>query len=129
MEFFTKYRRPERAPEINNGPDLVEVGSFRPMSQVIEGMIIAGQRLEASVGGYEFNAGEVVDEAYYDPTREPGYDLADASRDLNIVEQRLRAAEEAAKSPPAPPVPEPPVTTDVGKGGQPPADPASDGVK
>lgn len=127
MEFFTKYRRPERAPEINNGEDLVEVGSFRPMSKVIESMIVAGQRLEASVGGYEFDAEEVVDEVYFDPTREPGYDLADASRDLDIVQQRLRAAQEAAKSSPASPLSQPSAKEASGQGEPSTTEPAAAG--
>ena len=97
------------------------------MSKVIESMIVAGQRLEASVGGYEFDVGEVIDEAYYDPTREPGYDLADASRDLDTIKQRLRAAKEDAKSKAESPIPEPSPDADVGKGGKPSAVPAPNG--
>lgn len=95
MTFFTKYERPPRSGEINSGENKVETGSYRPTNKVIENMILAGKRLEVASAGYEFQPGEVVPDDYSDPTRDPGYDLSDASRDLAGAAQRLADAKAA----------------------------------
>lgn len=92
VTFRTKYNRPPRKAEVFTTEELVETGSYRPVNDVISNMILAGKRLEASVQGYEFSDGEEVPEDYEDPTRTPGYDLADASRDLAAAQERLAYA-------------------------------------
>jgi len=47
---------------------------------------------------YAFPDSEDVDDAFEDPTRGPGFDLADASRTAQYVAERLRAQAEAAKN-------------------------------
>ena len=66
--------------EVNDGETIVEPAGYIPANIKIESMIEAGQRLADFRRGYEFQDGEVIPDDYYDPTRNPGFDLADASR-------------------------------------------------
>ena len=84
MKFYTQFERPEKVNvEKNSGELLVEKGGYIPMKRQIEQFMTSGERLanarKAMSLGYDFAPGEDVDENYYDPTREPGFDLADAS--------------------------------------------------
>ena len=84
MKFYTQFERPEKVNvEKNSGELLVEKGGYIPMKRQIEQFMQSGERLasarKAMSLGYDFAPGEDVDENYYDPTREPGFDLADAS--------------------------------------------------
>ena len=60
-------------------------------------MMIAGQRLVASRNIlYDDPSGEDED-IPIDRTRNPGYDMADASQDMMSVNERLKASQKAAK--------------------------------
>ena len=93
MKFFTKYERPEKENvEKNSGELLVEKGGYIPMKRQIEQFMQSGERLAAArkamTVGYDFGPGEDVDENYYDPTREPGFDLADASAIAQALQEK-----------------------------------------
>lgn len=80
MEFYTQFKRPKDAPEINTGEDICEKTGYVPANVIIENMIYAGQRLDlARSDMYDFKDEEDIDHDYIDPTRAPGFDLADAS--------------------------------------------------
>lgn len=77
---FTQYHRPKDQYEVNNGEDITEKVGYVPANVLIENMIYAGQRLDlARSDMYDFKDEDEVDDEYIDPTRSPGFDLADAS--------------------------------------------------
>jgi len=99
VKLYTQYRRPPKRMEEMTSDTLTESAGYLPSKVQIENLIQAGKRLmEYRKGAYDFPDDKVVDESYEDPTRGPGYDLADASRDAAGVDKRLRAQAAAAKA-------------------------------
>jgi len=100
-KIFDFQNLPPADPEKNDGELVVEIGSYIPAKQQIESFIQSGKNLQAArQGRYDFE-GE-VDEDFTDPTRSPGFDMADASQlllqaEANISEAR-RIAEANAKA-------------------------------
>ena len=85
--FYTKSVRPERCKEVNAGPPLVERSGYVPAKVRIENMMLAGQRLvESRNVRYDFDGD--VDEYFDDPTRSPGFDMADASQMMEAEKLR-----------------------------------------
>lgn len=84
-----------RIKEKNEGPDLVERSGYVPAKKRIESLIEAGARLVESRSQYDF-IGDVIDD-YDDPTRAPGYDMADAFQDGLKAQQRIREIQERQK--------------------------------
>lgn len=73
--------------------------SYVPPNILIEQMIAAGQRLEDYRGElYDFQNDEEIDWDYQDPTRNPGYDPADASEMLIELAKKQKAAMKEAKA-------------------------------
>nr|QJB19761.1 MAG: hypothetical protein [Microvirus sp.] len=83
--------------EENSGDEIVEKAGYIPAKDQIETMINAGQRL-ADARAYEFGPDDDVPDDYYDPTRNPGFDLSDATIMANQADQRLEDAKAAAKA-------------------------------
>lgn len=88
--------------EINEGKILVETAGYIPADAKIESMILAGQRLVDFRQGYEFGDDDDIPDDYIDPTRNPGFDLSDASileaeANARLIEQKqaAKAAKEA----------------------------------
>jgi len=97
---FTQYRRPPKRPEKMDPLTLTESAGYLPSKVQIENLIQAGRRLVAyRKEMYDFPEDSDVDESFEDPTRRPGYDLADASRDRADVTARLRAQARASRNP------------------------------
>lgn len=99
-KIYTQFERPPDDAEVNTGESIVETAGYVPAERQIQSLIDAGVRLEDYRKGCDFVDG--VDTGENDPTREPGFDLADASamsRAANArIEERNRiAAEKAAK--------------------------------
>ncbi|MEM4391963.1 MAG: hypothetical protein QXG67_04170 [Candidatus Nitrosotenuis sp.] len=97
MKFYTQFERPEKVDvEKNSGELLVEKGGYIPMKRQIEQFMSSGERLASARKvmslGYDFAPGENVDENYYDPTREPGFDLADASAIAKALQDKERSS-------------------------------------
>lgn len=84
--------------EVNSGELLTEQAGYIPPKVQIENMILAGQRLDAARGEYDFGEDDEIDEDFIDRTRSSNYDLADASQDLMAVSGRLRDQEAVAKA-------------------------------
>jgi hypothetical protein len=81
MTFNTKYGRPKYEGEYNNGQSNVEKAGYIPPKIQIENLINAGKRLiEHRKNMYDFDEGVADDDNFTDPTRDPGFDMADASR-------------------------------------------------
>lgn len=101
MEFKTNYNRKPEPGEKNSGEKLVESAGYIPADRKIMDMINAGERLQAYRSGYEFNEDEVPD-GYYDPTREPNFDMADASElAINTMEKLSTHVEITPETPTA----------------------------
>lgn len=83
----------------------VEIGSYIPPKKQIESFIQAGIRLkESRAEAYDFPDEESIDDSYVDPTRRPGFDLADASSIMSEKRAKFtkasaerKTAEEASK--------------------------------
>lgn len=83
-------------PEQNSGEEIVETSGYMPTQQRIEQMILAGQRLDqARRESYDFD-GE-IEEDFYDPTRDPNYDMADAFQDGLKVKAKLEEQKKVKK--------------------------------
>ena len=76
----------------NSGEKLVETAGYIPAQKRIENLMLAGQRLVASRQAlYDCQGGEEFDDTIpFDPTRDPGYDLADAAQDSLGIAERLK---------------------------------------
>lgn len=107
MIFQSNYNRTyHSAPEMNYGPTLVVDEGYLSTQELIELMVREGQELVAARKEmHDFPPEVPIDETLpLDPTRQPGYDLADASQALLELEQRAAAATASAPKP----EPEPP---------------------
>jgi hypothetical protein len=90
-EVFHKNYRPDKVIT-DPGKSVVEMTGYISTKQRIEDMMNAGLRLEVARNNqYEFNAEDKVPDDYIDPTRNPGYDLADASAQMAQVNASLEA--------------------------------------
>lgn len=92
MEFNTKYHRKRDELKIFDPQSLVERQGYIPPKVQIENMILAGKRLNDFRMGYEFNSDEIVPDDYMDPTRNPGFDLVDASNLALVANDRLQSS-------------------------------------
>lgn len=102
MEIRSRYKCPPvPGEEPGKGKRMVETGGYIPPEVQIEEMIFAGRRLgEYRKENYDFGADEEIPDDYVDPTRSPGFDMADASAiksDLKTRLQRLKDAQAALK--------------------------------
>lgn len=79
MNFKTPYTTTPDPGETNDGKLIVEVAGYVPQHLRIQQMIDAGERLNNYRKGYDFEDGEDVPDDFYDPTRDRGFDMADAS--------------------------------------------------
>jgi hypothetical protein len=96
MDFYSRSNPPKRKPQKNFGKSKTEVRGYIPAEKKITSMIEAGQRLEQSrIDQYDYQE-EVPDDFLPDPTRNPGYDMADAQADYEAALFRLTQAQEAA---------------------------------
>lgn len=100
VEIMTNYLRPERRKEVGGGPSIVEVSGYIPTKIQVENMLIAGQRLnEYRREQYDYSEGDSVpDDIVPDPTRNPEFDLADATRLGRAATERLIQAKKEAEA-------------------------------
>lgn len=91
--FKTQYTRTPDKPEKLSQEKLVETAGYITAKQRIESMFMAGQRLQEARKG-QYDSDHLRDdeniEDFYDPTRDPGYDLSDAAVQAMEVQQRLQ---------------------------------------
>ena len=97
-ELIKRYGRPILPGESNDGPELVEKAGYIPAQVQIENLLNAGDRLNQSRLGYEFDADEEVPDDYSDVTRSPNFDLSDASRIQNALTERFENVKKQSKS-------------------------------
>lgn len=99
MVFQTHYTHKSDPPEVNSGISPVEKNGYISAQKRIENLILAGQRLiESRKQQFDF-IGNEIDEDFYDPTRDPNFDMADASQIALSVDTRLKAQKAAASVP------------------------------
>lgn len=93
--FYTQWNPPPNPKEVNSGEVIVETAGYVPAQTLIESMLEAGIRLQQG-RGFEFEQGEDIPDNYIDPTRSPGFDLADAAQismsNLARLEEQANAA-------------------------------------
>lgn len=90
-QFYTKWKRKSEDPLENHGPSHVETAGYVPAKVKIEQMILAGQRLvDWRKEQFDFSPEVDDDDNFVDPTRTPGYDMADAHQDMMETEERLK---------------------------------------
>ena len=81
-------------PEVLSKDSRTETAGFISAERRITSLIQAGQRLQDfRESQFDFKDDKSVDLSFYDPTREPGYDLADASMALNDLTNKKQAEE------------------------------------
>lgn len=97
MPYNTKIKPQNFSGEINDGETLVEPAGYIPAKVQIESFIEAGRRLNESRKQEFYDINSDQDDEEFVPTREPGFDLADASNLLNGANERLKASREAEK--------------------------------
>lgn len=101
--FVTPYNYVSMAGEVNYGEPMVETAGYIPAKKRIEDFLQAGMRLQAyRAEQFDFPDG-TEDPNFSDPTRDPGFDLSDASDLALSVKARLheknaqKAASDASK--------------------------------
>lgn len=92
VNIYSSFKRPEKVYEMFDPADtIVETAGYITVQQRINNMMVSGERLKlARAEKYDFKQGEPVDENFNDPTRDPNFDLADASQILNSVENSIQ---------------------------------------
>lgn len=97
---YDNYNRPEVKYEKPYGKNPVEPGASLPVRVQIEQMIGAGRKLnESRANQFDFDEGaEVPDDVQPDPTRNPEFDLADATQIAKATAHNLREQAKSAKS-------------------------------
>lgn len=117
MKQFTKYDRPVKSPEINEGPVITEVkGYISPKTQV-ERLIRSGERLmEYRRQMYDAGIDDNFDDIRLDPTRSPDFDLADASAIQAELSSKRKKAEMKVKEKAIPESKEEPESEEVAPG-------------
>jgi len=97
MQFQTQYTHKSSPPETNSGKTLVERAGYISAQKRIENMILAGQRLvDYRKSQFDFE-GDKIDFDFNDPTRNPNFDMADASQLKYQAEANLAARAKKAE--------------------------------
>lgn len=106
MNNYSWMNRPPTTKEKGGGPVLVDRAGYVPAKKRIEAIMLAGkQLLTARREEYDADINVNIDNLIPDPTRSPGYDLADAAEQTAMINARRRNAAEAAKRKITPPSP------------------------
>lgn len=88
MEFFTKYKRPEKVLEVFDDESKTEPGMYAPLVERFEEFRAAGKRLRAQrVAQYDYGPKD-KDDGFLDPSRSPGFDLADTGPIVEAIAAR-----------------------------------------
>lgn len=92
MEFRTKYNAPPiQGEEPGGGKRITESAGYIPAEVQIEEMLLAGKRLgEYRKERYDFAEGEEIPDDFIDPTRAPGFDLAEGSQLEMTMKERFK---------------------------------------
>jgi hypothetical protein len=95
-KIFSHVKRPEKIYKQYSTETKTEPRYISTKDRITK-MLQAGERLERYRQGlYDFPNGE-IDESFTDPTRKPGYDMADAHQDAMLADENLKAAKAEAE--------------------------------
>jgi len=98
MKFNNPYNRQRINYEKPSGPSRVERAGYIPANVKIESLMAAGKRLvQSRADQYDFQDDKSIDPNFYDPTRRPGFDMADATAMENSLQARIEARIQAQK--------------------------------
>nr|QJB19309.1 MAG: hypothetical protein [Microvirus sp.] len=90
MKFYDQWdNRPKVTLEHNDGISEVETAGYVTAEQKVRSMMEAGARLLKS-RAYDNASNESDDDLPLDPTRKPGYDMADAYQTLENIKGNLK---------------------------------------
>lgn len=89
---YTQRKRPKKESflEDNFEPSITEQGGYVPPHIQIENFMIQGRKLLAYREQFDFSEEDHVDEYFNDPTRRWNYDMAEASQESFVLEERLK---------------------------------------
>lgn len=87
-KFYTRYNKPPCKFEVNSGLRLVDLTGYIPLEKQVKAMMSAGMRLD-SFRSAQFDSEDENGDIPLDPTRKPGYDLADASMALKELKAKV----------------------------------------
>jgi len=95
MNFKTQYNAVAAAPQSFAGAvSRTEKAGYLPAKKIIEQMVMAGLRLKAfREDHYDLGEQDEDDGESIDPTRSPGFDMADASQIALDLNRKLRKSE------------------------------------
>lgn len=97
--YNTVNNRPKTRGEINTAPSVTDRKGYIPAKSQIEGMMLAGQRLDAYRRTlYDFDYEDDIPDGYTDPTRAPGFDVIDAEQLDAMVKDGIRRTAAEAKA-------------------------------
>ena len=101
MKFNTPYERDHTPEAPNSGEIITEQQGYISAQDQIEALIYAGQRLDESRAGYEFEDGQDVPDDYFDPTSQRNLDPVEAQQFLDqktalLADQAKKAAKKSA---------------------------------
>lgn len=99
-EVYNHFKRPPKVlKDWTKEKSMTEKSGYVPQNVRVENLILAGQRLAKARDELYDTIKEVdIDEVPLDPTRLPGYDMADASQSLYALQQRANEAKIAKKA-------------------------------
>lgn len=93
-EVFNFQVRPEKGYQKTSGVRLVEVGTYISAEKQIKAMLNAGIRLQmARREQYDFESENKIDHNFTDPTRNAGFDFADADEIVQGLERKKERIE------------------------------------
>ena len=101
MKFNTPYERDHTPEAPNSGEIITEQQGYISAQDQIEALIFAGQRLDESRAGYEFDEDQEVPDDYFDPTTMRNLDPVEAQQFLDqktalLAEQAKKAEKKSA---------------------------------
>lgn len=83
--FKTKFNYIPEEGEKNSGEIITTTAGYLDPQRLIKDMILAGQRLITAREQYDFGPDDEVPDDFIDYSREPNFDLSDASLILNSI--------------------------------------------
>lgn len=95
MDFNRNYSsKQEFFPEVNSGELLVEKGGIMQLSERVKLAQISGYKLTMEKYMQTFDAADGGELVPVPAARRPGYDIADAHRDMMALREKARAAQQ-----------------------------------
>lgn len=98
MDFFTKYNRKPSNGETLSSKSKVERSGYIPAKVQIENLLMAGVRLNDFRNNQYDMTDDIPNEDYFDPTRSPNFDFADATQLERQADEGISNSKKSAKA-------------------------------